>query len=136
MTGASDRSARAHRRGHGIRRAGSSVLGQSPDRRGWRRARTGSRADAAVQVIGRGGDLAEWLLRVDGGPGAFNAIGPARPTAMEQVLETCRVVSGSDARFVWAPGREWRVEQGVGEVGWRLPALAGVTEGDAGLSGD
>ena len=33
---------------------------------------------------------------------------------MEQVLETCRVVSGSDARFVWVPP-EWLLEQGVGE---------------------
>jgi nucleoside-diphosphate-sugar epimerase len=68
--------------------------------------------DAAVQVIDVR-DLAEWLLRL-GEPGTFNAVGPEQPLAMEEVLETCRTVSGSDARFVWAPS-EWLLAQGVGE---------------------
>ena len=88
--------------------------------------------DAAVQVIDVR-DLAEWLLRLDE-PGTFNAVGPERPIAMEQVLETCRVVCGSDARFIWAPS-EWLVEQGVGEwmelpLWLASPEYAGLTTVD------
>jgi 2'-hydroxyisoflavone reductase len=69
--------------------------------------------DAPVQVID-GRDLAAFcldLLENDAG-GTFNATG--EPTTMERVLEECRRVSGSDARFVWAPAA-WLVEQGVQE---------------------
>ena len=75
----------------------------------------------AVQVIDVR-DLAEWLLRLDE-PGTFNAVGPERPLTMEQLLETCRRVSGSDASLVWAPS-EWLVAQGVGE--WMELPLAFV----------
>ncbi len=48
-------------------------------------------------------DLAAWMVRLAAGNtgGAFNGTGPARPVAMQTVLETCRVVSGNDARFEW-----------------------------------
>ncbi|HSP73357.1 MAG TPA: SDR family oxidoreductase [Gaiellaceae bacterium] len=71
--------------------------------------------DAPVQVIDAR-DLAAWCVRLaeDGAAGTFNAVGPERPLTMEQVLEGCREVAGSDARFVWAPP-EWLLEQGVEE---------------------
>lgn len=48
-------------------------------------------------------DLAEWMLKLaaGGASGTFNATGPAEPVAMATLLETCRGVSGSDARFEW-----------------------------------
>jgi 2'-hydroxyisoflavone reductase len=48
-------------------------------------------------------DLAEWTLRMAeaGRTGTFNATGPTQTLAMGTVLETCRAVSGSDARFIW-----------------------------------
>jgi len=46
-------------------------------------------------------DLAEWLVRLleDGVAGTFNAV--ADPLALGALLEECRAVSGSDARFTW-----------------------------------
>jgi 2'-hydroxyisoflavone reductase len=46
-------------------------------------------------------DLGEWLVRLaeERIPGAFNAVRPAEPFG--ELLEVCREVSGSDARFVW-----------------------------------
>jgi 2'-hydroxyisoflavone reductase len=48
-------------------------------------------------------DLAEWVLRMAErrATGTYNADGPDYPLTMERVLETCKSVSGSDARFVW-----------------------------------
>src|ERR671910_1146928 len=59
-------------------------------------------------------DLGEWIVhlceqRVDG---AFNATN--RDVTWEQLLETCRAVSGSDAEVVWVEP-EFLVEQEVGE---------------------
>ena len=50
-------------------------------------------------------DLAEWCVRLAGGQrtGTFNAVGPASMLAMGSLLETCRAVSASDARFRWVP---------------------------------
>jgi 2'-hydroxyisoflavone reductase len=49
-------------------------------------------------------DLAEWNIRMieDSAVGVYNATGPARTLTMGEMLETCRAVSGSDARLVWA----------------------------------
>lgn len=49
-------------------------------------------------------DLAAWMLQLveEERSGVFNATGPESPLAMEWLLETCRVESGSDAEFVWA----------------------------------
>jgi 2'-hydroxyisoflavone reductase len=46
-------------------------------------------------------DLGEWMVHVaeERMPGAFNAVRPAEPFG--GLLEICRDVSGSDARFVW-----------------------------------
>jgi 2'-hydroxyisoflavone reductase len=48
-------------------------------------------------------DLVEWNLRAieTGVTGTFNVTGPAEPLKLQTVLETCRAVCGSDARFTW-----------------------------------
>lgn len=48
-------------------------------------------------------DLAEWMVKLAAGnaAGTFNATGLAVPVPMATLLETCREVSGSDARFEW-----------------------------------
>lgn len=48
-------------------------------------------------------DLAAWILDMAEArrTGVFNAAGPARPLALEWLLESCRVEAGSDARIVW-----------------------------------
>ncbi len=55
-----------------------------------------------VQIIDAR-DLAAWIIRVveSRQTGVYNATGPDYALTMEQVLETCKVESGSDARFVW-----------------------------------
>lgn len=59
-------------------------------------------------------DLAGWMLDMvqAGRTGAFNATGPVHPLTLGEVLETCREVSGSDARFTWADER-FLLENGV-----------------------
>lgn len=66
-----------------------------------------------VQVVDAR-DLAEWTIRMveARASGTYNATGPAAPLTIEQVFETCRVVSGSDAQFVWA-GERWLLEHEV-----------------------
>lgn len=58
------------------------------------------RPERLVQVIDVR-DLASWCVRLaeTEAAGTFNAIGPCVP--MHTLLETCREVSGSDARFIW-----------------------------------
>lgn len=48
-------------------------------------------------------DLAEWTLRMVEArqTGTFNATGPAAPLTLGDLLETCRTLSASDARFTW-----------------------------------
>ena len=48
-------------------------------------------------------DLAEWNIRMveSGGAGIYNASGRHDTTTMGDLLETCKRVAGSDARFVW-----------------------------------
>jgi 2'-hydroxyisoflavone reductase len=57
-------------------------------------------------------DLGEWLVTLceERRTGAFNAVQPG--VSWEELLETCREVSGSDAEFVWADG-DFLLEQGV-----------------------
>jgi 2'-hydroxyisoflavone reductase len=71
-------------------------------------------ADAAVQVIDAR-DLAAFCLRlVEGGAGGVvNATGPAEPLTLGRLLDECRAVAGSDARFVWVPG-DWLERHEVG----------------------
>ncbi len=60
------------------------------------------RPEAPAQVIDVR-DLGAWLVRLveRGGAGVYNALGPARPLAFGALLDACRAVSGSDARFTW-----------------------------------
>ena len=48
-------------------------------------------------------DLAEWTLRMveRQQAGVYNATGPDYDLTFGQLLDTCRTVSGSDARFTW-----------------------------------
>ncbi len=60
------------------------------------------RPERPVQLI-HARDLAEWCVRLaeQQRTGVFNAIGPASTLTMSEVLETCRTVAASDARFTW-----------------------------------
>jgi 2'-hydroxyisoflavone reductase len=62
------------------------------------------RPDKPVQFIDVR-DLAEWILHLVEARriGLFNATGPAQPLTLGELLETCRLVSGSDAHFTWVP---------------------------------
>ncbi len=89
-------------------------------------------------------DLADWLVTLceTRRRGAFNAAQPGLP--WEELLETCREVSGSDAEFVWVDGDflfEQGVEQWMGlpmwmhEEEWRGMHMADVSRAiAAGLS--
>ena len=57
-----------------------------------------------IQVIDAR-DLAEWTLQMveREETGAYNATGPDYGLTLGTVLETCRAVSGSDARLHWVP---------------------------------
>ncbi len=59
-------------------------------------------------------DLAAFIVHLieAGHTGPFNADGPQRPLPMRELLEVCRRVSGSDARFTWVDER-FLSEQGV-----------------------
>ena len=78
-------------------------------------------------------DLAEWTVRLleRGVAGPFNATGPREPLPMAALLETCRSVAGSDARF------EWRDDEALSraQVGpWRDMPLW-IPESDAAMRG-
>ena len=71
--------------------------------------------DAPVQVIDVR-DLADWMVRLveeDRG-GVFNATGPDESLTLEQLLESCKTVTGSNARLVWVAS-ERLVKAGVRE---------------------
>ena len=58
--------------------------------------------DQHVQLIDAR-DEAEWILRMASARevGLMNATGPAHPLTMGEVLETCKAVTNSRARFTW-----------------------------------
>jgi 2'-hydroxyisoflavone reductase len=60
--------------------------------------------DSQVQFIDVR-DLAEWLVRSAERRlgGVFNAVGPGEPLTLAELLETCRQVTGGDARLRWVP---------------------------------
>lgn len=60
------------------------------------------RPERRVQIIDAR-DLAEWIIRLAEAreSGVFNATGPDYTLTMGALLEECRAVSGSDARFTW-----------------------------------
>lgn len=53
-------------------------------------------------------DLAEWCVRLAEARqiGVFNAVGPETALTMGALLEECRSVAASDARFTWVPDAE------------------------------
>ena len=59
-------------------------------------------------------DLAEWTLRMveRQQAGVYNATGPDYVLTFGDILDTCRMVSDSDARFTWV-SEEFLVENGV-----------------------
>jgi 2'-hydroxyisoflavone reductase len=62
------------------------------------------RPEAPTQIIDVR-DLAEFIIKLieDDVSGVFNATGPETPLSFGTLLETCKLVSSSDARFIWAP---------------------------------
>jgi 2'-hydroxyisoflavone reductase len=52
-------------------------------------------------------DLAAWLVNLmeTKAMGPFNALGPSAPLTMGGVLEACKAVTGSDARFTWVSAK-------------------------------
>ena len=60
------------------------------------------RPERRVRVIDAR-DLAEWIVRMaeDRTPGVFNATGAEDGLTFGRMLDVCRTVSGSDARFRW-----------------------------------
>jgi 2'-hydroxyisoflavone reductase len=82
------------------------------------------RPQAQTQVIDVR-DLAGWLLDMAErrATGVFNAVGPARPLELGELLRRCREVSGSDAEPVWA-NDAWLIECGV-EIWSDLPLWLG-----------
>ncbi|HEY5005576.1 MAG TPA: epimerase, partial [Ktedonobacteraceae bacterium] len=60
------------------------------------------RPDRQVQIIDAR-DLAEWIIRMLEAQqtGIYNATGPEKLLTMQHILETCKSVSGSNARFTW-----------------------------------
>jgi 2'-hydroxyisoflavone reductase len=61
-------------------------------------------------------DLGGWIVHLaeERTAGAFTATGPVHATTAAEVLETCRAVSASDARFTWVD-EEFLLERDVGE---------------------
>ena len=59
--------------------------------------------DQPIQVIDAR-DLAEWTVRLieQGATGVFNATGPDYALTLGAILQTCKAVSDSGARLVWA----------------------------------
>ncbi len=77
-------------------------------------------------------DLAAWVLAMieRGATGVFNATGATEPLPLGTVLATCRDVSGSDARFVYAD-EAFLLEHGV-EPWIQLPMWIPGEEGFGG----
>ena len=67
-------------------------------------------------------DLGAFLVHLveAGRTGTFNAVGPAHTLTMSEMLETCRAVTGSDARLTWVP-QEVLTRHGVEPPFW-VPA--------------
>jgi 2'-hydroxyisoflavone reductase len=59
-------------------------------------------------------DLASWIIRMAESQhtGVYNATGPDYRLSMDQLLEACKKVTGSDARFIWISD-EFQEEHGL-----------------------
>ncbi len=92
------------------------------------------RPDQPLQVID-GRDLAEWTIRLveQGAAGVYNATGPDYPLTLGEVLQTCKAVSGSDARFIWA-GDDFLKENGA-DTSTLLPFYLPQSSDSAGIMG-
>jgi 2'-hydroxyisoflavone reductase len=66
-----------------------------------------------VQYID-GRDLGLWIVKLieDGTVGTFNALGPAKPITMREVLEACNEVAGNKAQLTWVDS-DFLDKQGV-----------------------
>ena len=75
-------------------------------------------------------DLAEWMVGLceQRATGEFNAVNDG--VAWSDLLDTCREVSGSDARFVWIDG-QFLIDQEIGQ--WMELPLWIEDESDKGL---
>src|SRR5947209_1741651 len=73
------------------------------------------RQDREVQFIDAR-DLAEWVVKMveERATGIFNTNGPAGRLTMGQLLDACKEVSGSDARFTWISD-QFLEDKGVGQ---------------------
>jgi 2'-hydroxyisoflavone reductase len=78
-------------------------------------------------------DLAAWTVAMTerAATGTFNATGPAEPMTMGTLLDTCREVSGSDARLTWVD-EDYVVKAGL-EPWMQLPLW--IPESDADTAG-
>ena len=89
--------------------------------------------EALTQIIDAR-DLADFIFRLieNDVSGVFNATGPESPISFGLLLDTCKLVSSSDARFRWAP-LDFITQNDVAP--WSdLPAWVPDTEEDAGFS--
>ncbi|MBA4179332.1 MAG: epimerase [Anaerolinea sp.] len=78
-------------------------------------------------------DLAEWTVRMveARATGPYNATGPATTLTLDEVMQTCRIVSGSVARFTWVPEKFLR---DAGVAPWaELPLWVGGGDEMAGF---
>jgi len=90
-------------------------------------------AGVPVQIIDAR-DLADFIINLlhHDVCGTFNATGPETPLTMGALLDTCKLVTGSDAKFTWAP-LDFLTDNHVAP--WsELPAWVPDTEEDAGFS--
>lgn len=92
------------------------------------------RADQPVQVIDAR-DLAEWTIRLveQGDTGIYNATGPDYTLTLGEILQTCKTVSDSDARFVWA-GDEF-LKENQADTFTLLPFYVPQSSDSAGIMG-
>jgi 2'-hydroxyisoflavone reductase len=98
------------------------------------------RPQRPVQVIDAR-DLADWMVRLAEGrtQGTFNATGPDHLLTMAELLDACRLGTGSDARWVWVD-EAFLLEHEVGaweELPMWLPESApgapiGILQADVG----
>jgi 2'-hydroxyisoflavone reductase len=78
-------------------------------------------------------DLGEWVVRAVEKKltGIYNATGPEKPHGMGFILDTCKKVTGSDAKFIWADV-DFLAEQKVSA--WSdMPAWVSPKSDDAGI---
>lgn len=89
--------------------------------------------DAPAQIIDVR-DLSDFIIRLieNNASGIYNATGPDYPLTLSRILEVSKQVSGSDARFIWAPA-EFLKQHNVAE--WSdMPVWIPDTEENQGFS--